>query len=51
MRELQNLIISFYTFCNKEVLFDDLPERIKFEKEHPQSDKSNIKTYLNCFEK
>lgn len=45
IRELQNLIISLYTFCDKEVSISDLPERITKEKKHPQSDNENIKAH------
>jgi len=45
VRELQNLIISLYTFCDKEVVLSDLPERITKEKKHPQSDNENIKAH------
>lgn len=45
VRELQNLIISLYTFCDKEVSLSDLPERITKEKKHPQSDHENIKAH------
>lgn len=45
VRELQNLIISLYTFCDKEVTLADLPDRIKQEKKHPQSDNENNKAH------
>jgi len=35
VRELQNLIISLYTFCDKEITLDDLPERIRIERINP----------------
>lgn len=45
IRELQNLIISLYTFCDKEVSICDLPDRFTKEKNHPQSDNENIKAH------
>ncbi len=42
IRELQNLIISLYTFCNKEVTLADLPERIMNEKKYPKTESENI---------
>lgn len=45
IRELQNLIISLYTFCANEVSISDLPERITKEKKHPLSDNENIKSH------
>lgn len=45
VRELQNLIISLYTFCDKEITLADIPERITKERIHPQSDKENIRVH------
>lgn len=48
VRELQNLIISLYTFCNKYVLLSDLPDRITQKHASPVSmgekEKEHIKT-------
>ena len=46
IRELQNLIISLYTFCDNEVSISDLPERITKEKKHPQSYNENEKAHI-----
>lgn len=51
VRELQNLIISLYTFCDKEVTLTDLPDRIKKEKVRPTSKSENEKEHIkNVFE-
>ncbi|MBK6839277.1 MAG: hypothetical protein IPG90_14280 [Bacteroidetes bacterium] len=51
VRELQNLIISLYTFCDKEVTLTDLPDRIKKEVVHPTSKSENEKEHIkNVFE-
>jgi transcriptional regulator with PAS, ATPase and Fis domain len=46
IRELQNLILSLYTFCDKEVTISDLPDRIIKDKKHPQSYNENEKAHI-----
>jgi DNA-binding NtrC family response regulator len=37
VRELENLFIHFYTFCEQEIKLEDLPSRIKENKTDPRS--------------
>lgn len=37
VRELENLFIHFYTFCEEEIKLEDLPSRIKENKSDPRS--------------
>jgi transcriptional regulator of acetoin/glycerol metabolism len=37
IRELQNLFIQFYTFCEKEIRMEDLPVRFQENKSDPRS--------------
>lgn len=46
VRELQNLIISLYTFCDKEVSLADLPERITKKQMQPTSKEENEKEHI-----
>lgn len=46
VRELQNLIISLYTFCDGKVLLSDLPERITQTHFHPTSKIENEREHI-----
>ena len=46
VRELQNLIISLYTFCENDVVLSDLPERITKKKLNPISKSENEKEHI-----
>lgn len=48
IRELQNLIISFYTFCGDEVSLFDLPERIKSKGLNPSSKDEAERTHIKA---
>jgi transcriptional regulator with PAS, ATPase and Fis domain len=37
VRELENLFIQFYTFCQDEIRVEDLPERVRENKRNPMS--------------
>lgn len=37
VRELENLFIQFYTFCQDEIKVEDLPERVRENKRNPMS--------------
>jgi DNA-binding NtrC family response regulator len=51
VRELQNLIISLYTFCNNEVVISDLPQRIINKNLNPVSKDENEKELSGKFMK
>ncbi|RYF37828.1 MAG: hypothetical protein EON97_00550 [Chitinophagaceae bacterium] len=46
VRELQNIVISLYTFCDSEVLLSDLPTRITTSNAHPSSKEENEKVHI-----
>jgi DNA-binding NtrC family response regulator len=46
IRELQNLFVFLYTFCNKEVTLSDLPERITKKVNSPVSKIENEKEHI-----
>ncbi|HQW44986.1 MAG TPA: sigma-54 dependent transcriptional regulator [Chitinophagaceae bacterium] len=46
VRELQNIIISLYTFCQEEVSLKDLPERITTSNLNPSSKEENEKAHI-----
>lgn len=48
IRELQNLIISLYTFCDKEVSLTDLPDRITQKHTSPVSMDENEKEHIKA---
>jgi len=47
VRELQNLIIQFYTFCDDEVKLENLPDRMKSSKSSNQTLFENEKQHIS----